>query len=65
MKTTVNINVEDDRLELFRSMYPRCLSRFLSQCVLRACIDRDFFSDIFFSQSLKKEFFQNEKDKNN
>ena len=65
MKTTVNINVEDDRLELFRNMYPRCLSRFLSQCVLRACIDRDFFSDIFFSQSLKKEFLQNEKNKNN
>ncbi len=65
MKTTVNINVEDDSLELFRSMYPRCLSRFLSQCVIRACIDRNFFSDIFFSQSLKKEFFNNEKDKDN
>lgn len=65
MKTTVNINVEDDRLELFRSMYPRCLSRFLSNCVLRACIDLDFFSEVFFCQSLKKEFFNNEKDKNN
>ena len=65
MKTTVNINVEDDRLELFRSIYPRCLSRFLSNCVLRACIDRDFFSDIFFCQSLKKEFQKNEENKDN
>lgn len=65
MKTTVNINVEDDRLELFRSMYPRCLSRFLSNCVLYACINRDFFSDVFFFQSLEKGFLDNEKDKDN
>lgn len=48
MKTTVSINVNDDSLQLFRSMYPRCLSSFLSCCVIRATEDKDFFSDVFF-----------------
>lgn len=63
MKTTVNINVEDDSLELFRSMYPRCLSRFLSCCVTRACIDKYFFSDVFFNSLCKVS--KNEEDKDN
>lgn len=63
MKTTVNIDVEDDSLELFRLLYPRCLSRFLSACVVRACLDKDFFSDIFFT-SLSK-VVENEKKTNN